>query len=263
MKSLHTAAVAFWATILLSAQASGYDWNATTYCSDTAAFPASLTNTSSYALPVIFAPATHPQDPVAVEQIRATLALYPLCIDGKDLASLHFVFTEDAVANYSAPLNILTPLTTIQATLQASLAPVTSQHAYSTQVIELLGPCAARSVTYFRAAQFGMGVYEGQVVYSYGQYRDVLVKLDEGWRVKERTLAYMVYIFPASCAVSLSDTGVLTASLPHRARTLAICPYLRSEAASTSNLGPPARTPVEAAYTAESTGYNSSCRVAV
>ncbi|KAK5741305.1 hypothetical protein LTR17_004011 [Elasticomyces elasticus] len=162
-------------------------------CSENNTFslPASIGNASLSSLPATFAPAAHAQDSMILAQIRNTLALYPLCIDGKDFASLSFVFTEDAVANYSEPLNTLTSLSDIQTVLEASLAPVATQHQLGTQVVELFGHCAARSLTYFVANHFGKGVYEGQVAYAYGQYRDVWTKTSAGWRIKERTLAYM------------------------------------------------------------------------
>ncbi|KAK5739076.1 hypothetical protein LTR17_005596 [Elasticomyces elasticus] len=157
---------------------------------DTFSSPTSIGNASFSSLPTTFAPAAHAQDPGLLAQIRNTLALYPVCIDGKDFASLSLVFTEDAVANYSEPLNTLTPLSNIRLVLEASLAPVTTQHQLGTQIVELLGHCTARSLTYFVANHFGKGVYEGQVAYAYGQYRDVWTKTSAGWRIKE-TLAYM------------------------------------------------------------------------
>ena len=161
-------------------------------CANLTTLPPSLDNATLSSLPSTFAPAARPQEPIALDQIRATLALYPLVIDSKSFASLSLIFTPGAVANYSAPLGVLTPLSTIESVLEASLAAVTTQHLLGTQVIELLGECAARSVTYYRAAHFGMGVYEGQVVEAFGQYRDVLVKWEGGWRVRERGLVYMV-----------------------------------------------------------------------
>ncbi|KAK4957479.1 hypothetical protein LTR10_005444 [Elasticomyces elasticus] len=162
-------------------------------CSENKTFssPFSVGNASLSSLPTIFAPAAHAQDNTILAQIRNTLALYPLCIDGKDFASLSLVFTKDAVANYSEPLNTLTSLSDIQTVLEASLAPVATQHQLGTQVVELFGYCAARSLTYFVANHFGKGVYEGQVAYAYGQYRDFWIGTEAGWRIKERTLAYM------------------------------------------------------------------------
>ena len=115
-------------------------------------------------LPSTYSSATHPQDPIALEQIRNTLALYPLAIDGKNFAALDLVFSQDVVANYSAPLNVLTPLSTVQSILQKSLAVTQTQHKLSTQVIEIMPHgCQAMSLTYYEAMHFGQGKYTGQV----------------------------------------------------------------------------------------------------
>ena len=117
-----------------------------------------------YSLPTSYPASLIAQNPIFENQIRDTLAHYPLAIDGKNFAALDLVFTQDVVANYSAPLNVLTGLATVISTLKASLAPVTTQHALSTQLIEILaGGSGARSVTYFTASHFGQGDYLGQV----------------------------------------------------------------------------------------------------
>jgi len=117
-----------------------------------------------YSLPVACPLSLNSQDAGIQNQIRNTLAHYPLAIDGKNFDALDLVFTEDAVANYSAPLNVLRGLSQIQFVLKQSLAPVLSQHAYGTQVIEILeGSRSARSVTYFTASHFGRGNKFGDV----------------------------------------------------------------------------------------------------
>lgn len=151
---------------------------------------------SLFSLPTSFPRAQSLQDAVALEQIRNTLGLYPLSIDGKNFDALEHVFTPDAVANYSAPFSVLRSLPTIKATLKKVLAPVDSQHMYGTQVVEIRhGGCEAAAVTYFTANQFGRGTYAGEVLYSYGQYQDTLVRIPSGeWRIKERNLVYMVRV---------------------------------------------------------------------
>lgn len=151
---------------------------------------------SFFSLPKSFPKAQGPQDAVALEQIRNTLGLYPLSIDGKNFDALEQVFTPDAVANYSSPISVLRGLPAIKATLEKILAPVDSQHMYGTQVVEIRhGGCEASAVTYVTVAQFGRGPYEGEVLYSYGQYQDTLVRIPSGgWRIKERNLVYMVRI---------------------------------------------------------------------
>lgn len=132
-------------------------------------------------------------DAGTIEAIRNTLAIYPFSIDGKNFDALSKVFTTDAVANYSAPLNVLTPLSSIQSVLETSLACVTTQHLLGTQWIDVVSPVTAKSVTYFRAAHFGKGETEGQVLYAYGQYQDNWERQASGtWRIAHRNLVYMV-----------------------------------------------------------------------
>ncbi|OQO09090.1 hypothetical protein B0A48_05981 [Cryoendolithus antarcticus] len=107
--------------------------------------------------------------------IQNTISTYSLAIDSKDFTRLSQVFTPDIVANYSAPLNVIRGLSQVQAVLQQSLAPVTTQHALSTQVMDIHDD-AANSTTYMTASHFGSGLYEGQA---------------PTWRVKARNLEYM------------------------------------------------------------------------
>ncbi|KAJ7213442.1 hypothetical protein GGX14DRAFT_618686 [Mycena pura] len=116
---------------------------------------------------------------------------YALSIDGKNFSALDLVFAADAVANYSAPLGVLTPLATIQAVLASTLEKVTVQHALSTQVIELLSEGEAFSVTYFTSTHFGMGAYEGEMVVAHGQYQDYWVFQHQSWKIRHRNLVYM------------------------------------------------------------------------
>lgn len=148
-----------------------------------------------FELPTLLAPAPTAAeiDPFVVEAIRNTLALYPLSVDGKNFAALSEVFTTNAVANYSAPLNVLTPLSTIETVLQESLAPVNTQHAFATQLIDILSPTSAFSVTYYTATHFGRGPYLGATVTAFGQYQDVwALQSDLSWKITHRNLVYMV-----------------------------------------------------------------------
>ncbi|KAJ5794007.1 hypothetical protein N7457_000606 [Penicillium paradoxum] len=131
-------------------------------------------------------------DASTIETIRNTMALYAFAIDGKDFDSLNKVFATDAVANYSEPLNVLTPLSTIQSTLSMSLKCVTTQHFLGTQRIDVLSPTTAKSVTYYRAAHFGQGEKQTEVDYAYGQYQDDWERQSSGsWRIVHRNLVYM------------------------------------------------------------------------
>ncbi|KAL4928625.1 nuclear transport factor 2 family protein [Aspergillus undulatus] len=142
-------------------------------------------------LPTLFSPPST-VDSLATETIRKTLSLYPFAIDGKNFAALDRIFTEDAVANYSAPLGVLSPLSSIQETLGQSLKCVTTQHSLGTQLIDVIGPWHARSVTYYTAAHFGRGELSDQVATAHGQYQDSWERQVDGtWRVVYRNLVYM------------------------------------------------------------------------
>lgn len=120
--------------------------------------------TKPFALPAAYAAASLQQDPTVQLQIHNTLALYPLSIDSKNFDALDRVFTCDVVANYSAPLNVITGLSHLQAVLNQSLFYVTTQHSFATQVIDVLdGDREAKSLTYFTATHFGQGDFSGQV----------------------------------------------------------------------------------------------------
>ncbi|KAL6722055.1 hypothetical protein ACLMJK_001160 [Lecanora helva] len=142
--------------------------------------------------PKLFANAASRQSADTVAQILNTLSLYPLSVDGKDFDSLSLVFTDDAIVNLSAPLGVATPLSAIKTTIAQSLAPVDSQHAYGTQIVNIVDECRAQSISYFTASQFGRGNYAGQVLYSYAQYQDNLIKTPANeWRIQTRNLVYM------------------------------------------------------------------------
>ena len=129
----------------------------------------STQNDSNDSIPFHSLPISYPlslklQDADIQDQIRNTLAHYPLAIDGKNFDALGLVFTTDAVANYSAPLFVLSGLEAIKRMLQRSLAPVLTQHMYGTQLIEIeKGGKTAKALTYYTASHFGIGNATGKV----------------------------------------------------------------------------------------------------
>jgi hypothetical protein len=136
----------------------------TVSCPSDPSLPSNTSAVGNAELPVVYSKVGYPQDPTIIEKIRNTLALYPLAVDGKDFGALDLVFTQDVVANYSAPLNELSPLSTLKSEVQENLAYVTTQHKLSTQVIEVMpSGYEAKSLTYIEATLFGQGHYEGQV----------------------------------------------------------------------------------------------------
>lgn len=116
------------------------------------------------ALPASFAAVTQVRDSVAVMQIQQTLSLYPFLVDGKQWDRLDMVFHDNVWANYSALIGAFHPLSVLQEGLKKSTAQITTQHALSTQLIDVdVGGTTARSATYFTASHFGTGKFYGQV----------------------------------------------------------------------------------------------------
>lgn len=125
-------------------------------------------STPPFSLPTSYPHSLHPQYPTTDLLIRNTLAHYPLAIDGKNFLALDLVFTQDVVADYSAPLGVLRGLESVRVALEGSLGKVRTQHALSTIVVEIEGDrvggeLGARSLTYYTASHFGVGGGEGQV----------------------------------------------------------------------------------------------------
>jgi ketosteroid isomerase-like protein len=174
----------------------------------------SLTGTDAitpFSLPTLISTENVEVNTRNIEAIRATLALYPLAIDGKNFDALSRIFAQDAVANYSAPLNVLSPLSTIQSVLKSSLNPVTTQHSFGTQLIDILSQDSAFSVTYYTATHFGRGIFEGKTATAFGQYQDVWKKQQDGkWKITHRNLVYMVSRSRNSFIESPISTFVLT-----------------------------------------------------
>lgn len=169
-------------------------------------------------LPSIFTarPDVDVQALLDTEAIRRTLALYALAIDGRSYDSLSHIFAQDVVANYSAPLGVLTGLDAIKTSLEASLTVFDrTQHLLGSQIIEICGPRndAAVSVTYYQATHFlprnatggAMDVADdSSVMDAWGQYQDTWRKARGGWRIVSRNLVYMVslQVWVAVCGSS-------------------------------------------------------------
>jgi len=184
---------------------------ATSIALPTSAFPTKLSDcpstfvTATAGIPAheiasLFSRPTFPQSPSAaadIEQIRATIALYGLALDGKNFPILDNVFTPDVRANYSA-LGVMNGVEQLKTTLEASLEPVAStQHQFGTSVVQLCrdtsaaagaeemsGTTAAISVTYTTTSHFPLGpdgvvspsILAADVMTGFVMYQDVWVK---------------------------------------------------------------------------------------
>lgn len=96
--------------------------------------------------------------------IQRTMSLYPFVLDGKAWDQLDRIFHPDIWANYSGYIGVVHTIPQVTAALSKIMAPVTSQHALSTQLIEVSpNGTTADSWTYYWANHFGTGQHFGQV----------------------------------------------------------------------------------------------------
>lgn len=116
-------------------------------------------------IPSTFATVIEPnQDVGAVLQIQQTLSLYAFIVDGKQFDKLDMIFHENVWANYSALIGVFHPLDALKAGLERATAPVTTQHALTTQLVDVAKDgSTARSATQFTASHFGIGNFYGEV----------------------------------------------------------------------------------------------------
>ncbi|KAK6439278.1 hypothetical protein LTR95_004514 [Oleoguttula sp. CCFEE 5521] len=144
-----------------------------------------------------------PFSAVDYEAIRNTLSRYCIALDAKDFSLLDRVFTPDVVAKY--PFGpALEGVEAIQAKISDRLKHITSQHALTTQTIEIAADGkTAETTTYFTGIHFGQGKWKGQQVTAWGRYVDhfIRVRADEGedvlpgatgkWLIDKRETVFM------------------------------------------------------------------------
>ncbi|KAL2214735.1 hypothetical protein CC79DRAFT_1376362 [Sarocladium strictum] len=125
------------------------------------------------------------------ELIRNTIARYCLGIDFREWDLFAKAFTKDVKIIYPDPIGSLDGIPSTVAKVQAMLGSLQTQHALSTQVIELIDNKRAKATTYCTAFHFGNGEDEGRDVTGWGAYKDDLVKgavAGEGWRIVRREI---------------------------------------------------------------------------
>ncbi|KAF2824907.1 hypothetical protein CC86DRAFT_371385 [Ophiobolus disseminans] len=119
------------------------------------------------------------------ELIRTAVARSAILIDRKDWDALDTLFTSDATFDYPAPLGSHSTVASLRQTLQATLQDISTQHALTTQTIELNG--AAASVTTFVTTTIVTNVGTSTNI---GSYDDELVmdsvQGQERWRIAKR-----------------------------------------------------------------------------
>ncbi|KFX87625.1 hypothetical protein V495_00607 [Pseudogymnoascus sp. VKM F-4514 (FW-929)] len=130
------------------------------------------------------------------DMIRNTLARYAIAVDDQKLEDMHQVFTETARIHFTflGPAGELPGISYLIQFIKAAAQSTVSQHAMSTQSIELTGPNTAEATTYMTVIHVGGENHKqkGEMVTSWGKVEDKLMKgiFDgkEGWRITERVI---------------------------------------------------------------------------
>ncbi|KAF4414859.1 small subunit of phenylpropionate dioxygenase [Fusarium acutatum] len=129
------------------------------------------------------------------ELIRNCITRYCISVDLKDWntfqkAFLDNAFLDNAKVDFPGPDGPVQGATAITATVQGMVGKFQTQHALTTQLIEVTGEKTASATTYCMADVFGVGEDKGKRVTSWGLYQDKLVKGNfdgrEDWKIAER-----------------------------------------------------------------------------
>ncbi|KAH6867253.1 hypothetical protein B0T10DRAFT_362287, partial [Thelonectria olida] len=111
------------------------------------------------------------------ELIRNCIARYCIGIDLRDWDIFSNAFLDNAKVYFPEPVGAIEGIAALKATVQGMVGTLGTQHALSTQLIELTGEKTAEVTTYCRTVLFGVGKDEGKCVTGWGMYQDKLVKV--------------------------------------------------------------------------------------
>jgi hypothetical protein len=128
------------------------------------------------------------------EMIRNTLARYAIVVDDQDWEGMHRVFTEDARIHFTflGAAGEMPGIPYLIRFIKTAAQDTVSQHAMSTQSIELTGTANAEATTYMTVIHVGGENHKqkGEMFCSWGKLVDKLTKgiFDgkEDWRITER-----------------------------------------------------------------------------
>ena len=121
------------------------------------------------------------------DKIRNTISNYAIALDDKNWALLEEVFTTDCEICYPQPLGTLRGLQTTKDTLSHTIGHLSTQHALSTQVINVTDKGTATATTYITASHF----LDDRSFVSMGKLCDTLVNISDDlnnaqWRISTR-----------------------------------------------------------------------------
>ncbi|KAL9109434.1 MAG: hypothetical protein Q9227_005942 [Pyrenula ochraceoflavens] len=140
--------------------------------------------------PVLANSNSKPQSPLLTpyEQIHNLVNTYPLAVDTKSISLFTQIFTPDATAEYDT-LGNFTSATGIGQGVIAALQPVTTQHSFTTQVINFAGDVEAECISYAQANHFGTGpVVGGQLLTFHLRYDDRVRRIGGRWWIVDKKM---------------------------------------------------------------------------
>ncbi|KAJ5588191.1 SnoaL-like domain-containing protein [Penicillium hordei] len=99
-------------------------------------------------------------------------------------------FTNNVKASFPNPIGSIEGIAALKFAVRGMVGNFQTQHALSTQLIELTGDKTADATTYVTTVLFGVGKDEGKSMTTWGMYQDKLVKDSfdgqEDWKIAER-----------------------------------------------------------------------------
>lgn len=121
-------------------------------------------------LPSLVRPLPLPDlDTLAIAGIERTLNRFSLAVDTHDYSLLQLVFTNDAIGIFGAETPAIQGLAAIEQALKASVGGSVSQHALSTQIVDINDDQSAFAISYLQGTFFGTGNLTGQTYTTYGR----------------------------------------------------------------------------------------------
>ncbi|KAF5550164.1 small subunit of phenylpropionate dioxygenase [Fusarium phyllophilum] len=124
------------------------------------------------------------------ELIRNCIAPYCISVDLKDWNTFQKAFLDNAKVDFPGPGGSVEGVTAITTRVQGMVGNFQTQHALTTQLIEVTGEKTASATTYCTTDVFGVGEDKGKRVTNLGLYQDKLVKGNfdgqEDWKIAER-----------------------------------------------------------------------------
>lgn len=120
--------------------------------------------------------------------IRNAIARCCIAFDSKNWSLLKECFTDACIVDYPPPLGNLTGIDDYQNRIKTAIGHLETQHALTTQFIQLESPQTASATTYCRAIHF----LNDKHFFAESKFEDKLVKTStDQWKISERRVRVM------------------------------------------------------------------------